>query len=159
VGRESERKFLITDDSWKALATGIKYRQGYLPCGKGIVVRIRTAGDKGFLTIKGKGEGLLRKEYEYEIPLAEAEELLDEFCEKPLIEKYRYRILYRDSVWEIDEFLGENAGLIIAEVEVTNEKDKLPLPPWVGKEVTEDPRYLNINLVRNPYTKWAVTKG
>src|SRR5258705_12220990 len=117
-------------------------------------VRVRTTGDKGFITIKGMSVGATRSEYEYEIPLADAIEMLDRLCERPLIEKTRYRVSNEGLVWEIDEFEGDNRGLIIAEVELKNETQSIELPGWIGQEVTGDPRYFNANLVANPFSQW-----
>jgi CYTH domain-containing protein len=152
MAKEIERKFLIKNDAWRNVR-GIKYRQGYLSSVKERTVRVRTMEDKGYLTIKGIAVGATRMEFEYEIPRKDADRLL-EICEQPLIEKNRYTIEYGGFVWEVDEFFGENTGLIIAEVELASEDQEFPLPDWVGKEVTEDPRYFNSNLGKNPYTHW-----
>lgn len=155
MGVEIERKFLLQDSSWKTKKTvGILYRQGYLKNEQDHCVRIRVAGDKGFITIKGKTIGATRAEYEYEIPLDEAVEILETLCEKPLIEKIRYHVSCCDFVWEIDEFLGENQGLLIAEIELDHENQSFKKPDWLGKEVTSDSRYYNAQLVKTPYTKW-----
>jgi len=154
MGTEIERKFLIKDDSWRSLATGTKYRQGYLNSTKERVVRVRTIDDKGFLTIKGITTGATRVEYEYEIPDAEATAMLDDLCEKPLIEKNRYKIALGGFTWEVDEFFGENQGLIVAEVELETEDQPFEKPVWIGEEVTGDPKYFNSNLIQNPYLKW-----
>lgn len=154
MGIEIERKFLIKSDSWRYEARGLRYLQGYLSRDKERTIRVRTIGDKGFLTIKGISRGLVRTEYEYEIPYDDAREMLRELCEEPLIDKQRYRISYRDLIWEVDEFSGENQGLIFAEVELDDENQSLLKPPWIGKEVTGDPRYFNSNLVKHPFSKW-----
>jgi CYTH domain-containing protein len=154
MAMEIERKFLVEGDAWRQGATGVRYRQGYLCTDKHRTVRVRTAGDKAFLTIKGLSQGASRAEYEYEIPSADADAMLDALCLRPLIEKTRYRIPADDLVWEIDEFEGDNAGLIVAEVELNSADQPVHLPPWVGKEVTDDPRYYNANLVRTPYSAW-----
>ena len=154
MGTEIERKFLIKDDSWRSLATGTKYRQGYLNSTKERVVRVRTIDDKGFLTIKGITTGATRVEYEYEIPDAEATAMLDDLCEKPLIEKNRYKIALGGFTWEVDEFFGENQGLIVAEVELETEDQSFEKPVWIGEEVTGDPKYFNSNLIQNPFLKW-----
>jgi len=154
MGTEIERKFLMKDDSWRSLAKGTKYRQGYLNSTKERVVRVRTIDDKGFLTIKGITTGASRVEYEYEIPDAEATAMLDELCEKPLIEKNRYKIAFGGLTWEVDEFFGENLGLIVAEVELESEDQQFERPGWIGEEVTGDPKYFNSNLIQNPYQKW-----
>lgn len=154
MGKEIERKFLITGDEWRSLANGVMYRQGYLSTVKERTVRVRTVGDRGFLTIKGVTTGVTRAEFEYEIPVGEANEMLDGLCERPLIEKSRFRIEYRGLVWEVDEFRGENQGLVIAEVEIAHEGQRIELPSWVGEEVSGDPRYFNSNLTKNPFTRW-----
>ena len=151
---EIERKFLVQDDSWRSGAQGVLLRQGYLPTqGKG-TVRVRVAGEKAYLTIKGPTKGLVRSEFEYPIPLADATSLLASLCQEPLIEKYRYRIPVGDLVWEVDEFLGANQGLVVAEVELTSPDQPLNLPAWVGQEVSDDPRYRNSNLLQHPFTLW-----
>jgi len=154
MGIEIEKKFLLTGTQWKQLATGTAYRQGYLNSVKERTVRVRTINDQGFLTIKGVSVGATRLEYEYEIPLEDANALLDELCEKPLIEKNRYKVNFSGFTWEIDEFFGENAGLIVAEIELESEEQAFEKPEWVGEEVTGDSRYFNSNLINNPYTKW-----
>lgn len=117
-------------------------------------MRVRTIGNKGYLAIKGITSGASRLEYEYEIPISEANEMLDLVCEKPLIEKKRYRLGYQGLVWEVDEFLGENYGLILAEVELSSENQEFQKPDWLGEEVTGDPKYFNSNLVIQPFSKW-----
>ena len=154
MGREIERKFLTNNEDWKALADGTYYRQGYLSTEKERTVRVRTINDKGFLTIKGITTGFSRVEYEYEIPFAEATEMLDSLCFKPLVEKKRYKIAMAELVWEVDEFKGENDGLVVAEVELTSEEQKFEKPSWIGEEVSGDPRYFNSNLIANPYSTW-----
>lgn len=154
MGKEIERKFLLKGDAWRDLAQGTMYRQGYLNSAKERTVRVRTVGDKAFLTIKGITVGATRAEYEYEIPFADCNALLDNLAEKPLIEKKRYKIKQGEFVWEIDEFFGDNKGLVVAEVELTSEDQAFPKPEWVGDEVTGDPRYFNSNLIKHPFTKW-----
>jgi len=117
-------------------------------------VRVRTAGNKGYLTIKGISVGASRSEYEYDIPLADANQMLDQLCERPLVEKTRYRITHSGLVWEVDEFEGENRGLITAEVELKDEHQPVDIPAWIGQEVTGDARYFNANLVAKPFTRW-----
>ena len=154
MGQEIERKFLVRGDDWRGLATGKTYRQGYLSTVKERTVRVRTIDDKGFLTIKGISRGVSRSEFEYEIPAEEANELLDDLCERPLIEKRRYKIPAGRHTWEVDEFLGENDGLIVAEIELASESEAFERPSWIGEEVSSDPRYFNANLIRNPYKNW-----
>ena len=154
MGKEIERKYLIGNDSWREGASGTTYRQGYLSTVKERTVRVRTINEKGFLTIKGITIGATRMEFEYEIPAAEATEMLDELCEKPIIEKTRYKIPHAGLTWEVDEFVGVNQGLIVAEVELESEDQAIDMPPWAGEEVSGDPRYFNANLIANPYTTW-----
>ena len=151
---EIERKFLLKDDSWRLSAFGKKYYQGYLSSNKERTVRIRTIDNRGYLTIKGIAKGAVRVEYEYEIPAAEAQAMLEDLCEKPLIEKIRYKIKHHGLVWEVDEFYGENQGLIMAEVELDFKDQKFEKPEWVGAEVTGDSKYFNSNLIHHPYSQW-----
>lgn len=150
---EIERKFLVIGNEWRD-APAVFYSQGYLNREKTRTVRVRIAGEQGFLTIKGISQGISRVEFEYEIPLADARELLL-LCEQPLIEKYRRKIPLGGFVWEVDEFLGDNQGLVVAEIELPTEDAIFPTPEWVGEEVTEDARYFNSNLAREPYKHWA----
>jgi adenylate cyclase len=153
MGVEIERKFLVTGTAWKALAAGVHTRQGYLSIARHRTVRVRIAGDRGFLTIKGKTQGLSRAEFEYAIPVEDAAAMLD-LCDKPLIEKTRYRVPFGAHTWEVDEFHGANAGLVVAEVELGSADEEPALPPWVGREVSGDARYYNANLVKRPFTTW-----
>lgn len=155
MATEIERKFLVKSEAWKNLATGTIYRQGYIATKKGTTVRVRLAGNQSYLTIKGKSEGISRAEYEYPIPLEDAQEMLDNLCDRPLIEKTRYKITVGDLVWEVDEFSGENQGLIVAEVELKEANQTISFPEWIGQEVSDDPRYYNANLVQHPYCQWA----
>ncbi len=154
MAKEIERKFLVTGEDWRAMARGTRYRQGYLSTVKERTVRVRTIDDKGFLTVKGISVGATRSEYEYEIPAADADEMLDDLCEKPIIEKNRYKIPMGDVTWEVDEFLGVNDGLIVAEIELLSEEQSFPKPEWIGREVTGDPRYFNANLIARPFSTW-----
>lgn len=156
MSKEIERKFLVNGNAWRTLAQGVLYRQGYLNSAKERTVRVRTAGEKGFLTVKGITNGVTRSEFEYEIPFADANEMLSGLAEKPLIEKRRFKIPAGSLVWEIDEFLGENAGLIVAEIELPDEDAPFERPDWLGREVSNDPRYFNSNLVRHPFSQWQV---
>ncbi len=152
---EIERKFLVKDESWREHASRKLYCQGYLSRQQGRTIRVRRVEDKAFLTIKGKTtQRCLRKEFEYEIPLADGIELLDNLCEKPLIEKYRHLVSYGGMEWEIDEFLGDNYPLIVAEIELESVSQQFAKPQWLGEEVTHDPRYFNSSLVSHPYTDW-----
>ena len=150
---EIERKFLVKEGAWRN-EKGTKYRQGYLNSAKERTVRVRIIDGKGYLTIKGISRGAVREEYEYDIPMAEAEAMLNNLCEKPLIEKLRYKIKFQGLVWEVDEFFGENQGLIVAEVELESEDQTVNIPEWVGEEVTGDPKYFNANLIHHPYSRW-----
>ncbi|WP_036301968.1 CYTH domain-containing protein [Methylotenera sp. L2L1] len=150
---EIERKFLVIGNEWQ-LAAGVKFSQGYLNRDKNRTVRVRVAGEQGFLTIKGATHGATRTEFEYEIPLADAESLLD-LCERPIIQKIRRICDYKGFKWEVDEFQGENSGLVVAEIELQSETQSFEKPSWIGKEVTDDPRYYNSNLAQHPYTTWV----
>ena len=154
MGKEIERKFLLKSDAWRALARGTMYRQGYLNSAKERTVRIRTVGDKAFLTIKGITVGATRAEYEYSIPFDDCNAMLDSLAEKPLIEKKRYKIAIGALTWEIDEFFGDNQGLVVTEVELTSEDQVFDKPAWVGEEVSGDPRYFNSNLIKHPFSNW-----
>ncbi len=154
MGIEIERKFLVTGDEWRQSACGTRYCQGYLSTTKERTVRVRTVAEKGFLTIKGITTGASRAEFEYEIPFADAENMLTNLCEKPLIEKTRFKISFAGQLWEVDEFSGNNAGLIVAEIELAREDQQIELPSWVGQEVTGDPKYYNASLVKNPFKSW-----
>jgi|WetSurMetagenome_2_1015567.scaffolds.fasta_scaffold149299_2 adenylate cyclase len=149
--KEIERKFLVDKPLWEALAKpeGIPVRQGYLSTSPQCNIRVRVYGDKGFITIKGKASGISREEFEYEIPKADAEEILRTFT-PPQTAKVRYLIPYRSHTWEVDVFIEENEGLIVAEIELGSEEESFVRPDWTGREVTEDPRYLNSNLAKNP---------
>lgn len=152
---ETERKFLVKGEEWRSLSTGTVYRQGYIATKKGTTVRVRLVGNQGYLTIKGITQGISRAEYEYPIPAEDAQEMLNTLCEPPLIEKTRYKIVIAGLIWEIDEFAGENQGLIMAEVELTDANQVIELPDWIGKEVSDDLRYYNVNLVQHPYSQWS----
>ncbi len=154
MGVEIERKFLVSSDAWRQLGEATLLRQGYLCADPERTVRVRIEGEQGVLTIKSKNEGASRGEWEYPIPLADAEELLDRLCERPLVEKYRRRIDHAGFTWEVDEFLGENAGLVVAEIELPAEDTVFDLPGWIGREVTGERRYYNSSLIRLPYSKW-----
>jgi len=154
MGQEIERKFLVTSDTWRADDAGLFCRQGYLASGTDVTVRIRVLGDKGFITIKGPTKGIVRAEYEYSIPVVDANELLDHLCPKPLIEKYRHYREHGGHKWEVDEFVGENQGLIITEIELQSAEQVVELPSWVGRDVSDDSRYYNVNLAVKPYALW-----
>lgn len=147
---EIERKFLVINDDYKKGITGTLYKQGYLSTNPQRIVRVRSLGNQGFLTIKGPSHNATCLEFEYPIPFDDANSLFS-LCEKPLIEKYRYLVPFAGMTWEVDEFLGENKGLVVAEIELKDVNQIFELPPWVGKEVTSDPRYYNARLVHSPF--------
>lgn len=149
---EIERKFLVRGDEWRDIE-GLVFRQGYLNTARERTVRVRVEGQNAKLTVKGINRGAVRKEFEYDIPLEDAEELLS-LCEQPLIEKVRRRIEYGGLVWEVDEFFGENEGLVLAEVELEAERQAMNKPAWIAEEVTHDPRFYNTNLVNHPFREW-----
>ena len=150
---EIERKFLVKSEAWRGLAEGVRFRQGYLqthPC----TVRVRTEGERGVLTIKGQTRGFSREEFEYEIPRGDADRMLDTLALPSLIDKIRYKIPYQGFVWEVDEFLGDNAGLVVAEIELSDEGQAFERPGWIGEEVTGDRRYANSALASRPFCMW-----
>jgi len=151
--KEIERKFLVRKDLWYALhkPLGEDLIQGYLFASPEKTVRIRASGASGFITIKGPAVNATRDEYEYPIPRPDAIELLDKFAGSR-IDKVRYRVLHEGKTWEIDEFFGENEGLIIAEIELSSPEEHFEKPPWIGEEVTEDHRYSNSWLAEHPFT-------
>ena len=153
---EIERKFLLHSDEWRAQASSrVLMRQGYLASGGRSSIRVRVAGDLAWLNLKAKRSGMTRLEYEYPIPRAEADEMLNELGEGPLVEKYRHEVTVGHHVWEIDEFVGDNAGLIVAEIELGSEDEAFDAPPWLGIEVTSDERYYNFNLAKHPFRRWT----
>lgn len=154
MGVEIERKFLLAGDAWRALGTPVLLRQGYLSSKRERVVRVRIEGEQAMLTIKGASVGASRGEWEYPIPMQDAEEFLGQLCEQPIIEKYRRRIDFGGMVWEVDEFLGVNAGLVVAEIELTSEDQPFDKPDWIAAEVTDDARYFNANLIAHPFSRW-----
>ena len=152
---EIERKFLIRNDSWKpSVDHSTVIRQGYLAPLSKASIRVRIDGDRANINIKSATLGIHRMEYEYPIPMDEAIEMLDQLCERPQIEKTRHRIKLGKHVWEIDEFAGDNAGLVMAEIELGSEDEDFDRPDWLGEEVTDDKRYYNVNMVRHPYKDW-----
>ena len=156
MGVEIERKFLVVDDSWHAAASaGMRYRQGYLSTDPGSSVRVRVCGDRAWLNIKGATVGVTRREYEYEIPSADAHAILGELCVKPVIEKTRFIVEHDGRAWEIDVFEGDNAGLVVAELELESAGDAFTLPAWAGKDVSDDVRYYNQRLAEHPYSSWT----
>lgn len=154
MGTEIERKYLVKPMDWGSMAEGVPCRQGYLLSGSAVTVRVRVAGSRAFLTVKGPEADSLRTEFEYAVPVSEAIQMLIELCEKPIIEKTRYKIPFGGHIWEVDVFHGDNEGLVVAEVELESPDEQVQLPPWVTDEVTGDPRYYNVSLVKGPFRDW-----
>ncbi len=154
MGKEVERKFLVDLAAWKPLDAGTYYKQGYLNSQKERVVRVRIAGTRAMLTIKGPNKGITRSEFEYPIPVDDAAILLDSLCEQPVIEKHRHKEVHGGKTWEIDVFHGENEGLVVAEIELGSEDESFEKPTFIAAEVSSDPRYFNSNLLKNPYSSW-----
>jgi len=155
MGTEIERKFLVANNSWRSdIESQVHLMQGYLADGDRATVRVRVAGDAAYLTIKGPTLGITRSEYEYPIPVADAQAMLRELAAYPTIDKMRYRVRCDQHRWELDVFAGENMGLVLAELELGHEQEAFERPAWAGEEVSGDPRYYNVNLARNPYRSW-----
>jgi adenylate cyclase len=153
---EIERKFLVTGDGWRAqVARSERFRQGYLATTGSCSIRVRVGGASGWIGVKGRVVGMSRAEYEYEIPPAEANEILDTMCDGGSVEKHRHWIEIGGREWEVDEFLGANAGLVVAELEIESEQAEFARPPWLGREVTDDVRYYNASLAQRPWSSWA----
>ena len=156
MSREIERKFLVKRELWHPAPRSGEYcLQGYLSTDPERVVRVRAFGDEAFLTVKGRQHGITRAEFEYAIPRPDAEAMLTQLCLQPLVEKIRVHETFEGHVWDVDEFLGANRGLLVAEIELPSADAPFTLPPWVGEEVSNDPRYLNVNLARVPFTQWS----
>jgi adenylate cyclase len=155
MGVEIERKFLVDQSKWSQInkPEGVVFKQGYIANSSEATIRIRIAGDKAFLTIKGITSGISRKEYEYEIPVADADEMLKNFASS-WVEKKRHFINHGNHIWEVDEFSGDNNGLLMAEIELNDENERFELPDWLIEEVTGDSRYFNSNLSVAPFSKW-----
>lgn len=152
---EIERKFLVKSDAWRTQASSRELlRQGYLQSDVAASIRVRTAGENAWLNIKAKRSGMTRLEFEYPIPRQDADEILDELCKGPRVEKYRHEIRLGAHTWEVDEFLGDNQGLVVAEIELSDESESFERPDWLGDEVTHDERYYNFNLAQRPYGEW-----
>jgi len=152
---EIERKFLLSSDKWRdEVIRSSRIRQGYMGKIDKASVRIRVQGDKANINIKSATLDIRRMEYEYEIPLSEAEEMLDQLCNQPQIDKTRFIVEQGKHTWEIDEFYGDNQGLLVAEVELGSEDEEIFKPDWLGEEVTADPRYYNVSLIKHPFNKW-----
>jgi adenylate cyclase len=152
---EIERKFLVKKDSWRShVESEARIMQGYLANNATATVRVRVKGAAAFLTIKGAGTGISRSEYEYPIPVEDAQAMLRDLAVFPPIDKVRYRVRSGRHIWDLDIFAGENAGLVMAEVELATVDEAFERPDWLGEEVSGDPRYFNVNLARNPYKRW-----
>ena len=154
MGIEIERKYLVVGRGWRTAARSVQCRQGYLTPGPPCAVRVRIIDGRAYITIKSATRGIKREEFEYPIPVEDAEAMLERLCVGHAIEKRRHYVEHRGATWEIDEFEGVNAGLVVAEIELEHEDQPVELPDWVGEEVSDDPRYLNANLSREPYTEW-----
>ncbi|WP_159726414.1 CYTH domain-containing protein [Methylosinus sp. Ce-a6] len=154
MGVEIERKFLVQRELWRPRDDGVAYRQGYLSRAEERVVRVRIAGGAAFLTIKGRASNVSRFEFEYPIPVEDAEVMLDRLCERPLIEKTRYEETFGGHIWTVDVFQGQNGGLILAEIELGSEEEVFDRPGWLGREVSDDPRYFNSELSKRPFGYW-----
>lgn len=150
---EIERKFLVLGETWKASGPGEFISQGYLNRDPARTVRVRIKGEQAWLTIKGRSEGVARAEFEYPVPVADARELLA-LCEGPRVEKIRREIRHAGMLWEVDEFLGDNAGLVVAEIELSDADQAFERPDWLGEEVSQDPRYFNSQLAQRPFKSW-----
>jgi adenylate cyclase len=156
MGIEVERKFLVSDESWRDdVTSSTRIVQGYIAQTDSATVRVRVKGDSGFLTIKGLSVGLSRSEFEYEIPVADALAMLEELAQGPVIDKVRHLVTVGAHVWEVDVFAGDNAPLVMAEVELADSAQAFVRPDWAGVEVSDDQRYFNVNLARSPYSTWA----
>jgi len=152
---EIERKFLVRGDAWRAAARSRSLlRQGYLANTARASIRVRLDGEQGWLSVKAMTPGRARAEYEAPIAAVDAQDMLARLCESPLIEKWRHIVPHDGNRWEIDEFLGDNAGLVIAELELDSEQQEFALPEWLGREVTEEPRYYNFRLAQQPFGRW-----
>ena len=152
--KEIERKFIVLDQSYKNLGNYKYCIQGYIPSNNEPLIRVRIIGNKSYLTIKSDVNGITRLEYEYEIPIQDAKDLLELYCQESIVEKNRYIISYKSTIWEVDEFLGGNKGLVVAEVELTSEDQEYDSPEWIGEEVSTDKKYYNYNLAHHPFQKW-----
>ena len=157
---EIERKFLLVDESWRSAAdAGTRMLQGYLSNSEKSSIRVRISGDVAHLNIKSAEPGCVRREYEYPIPVSDAEELLADLCHEALIEKIRYKVNFSGFIWEIDVFSGDNLGLVVAEIELDDLEQKFPRPPWIGREVSDEIRYYNSHLISYPFRLWSSTEN
>jgi len=158
LAKEIERKFLVTSKDFLHNLEPTFYQQGYIPTCDNTTVRLRVIGDKAFLTIKGENQGITRLEFEYEIPLEDAKQMMNAVCSKPMIEKFRYICQVGNTRWEVDRFVGDNDGLVVAEVELNSESQEFDHPDWLGREVSGDAKYYNSQLVKHPYSKWTTAE-
>ena len=156
---EIERKFLVRSGAWRGAGEGTRYRQGYVVNSEGRTVRVRLSDGEAWLTIKGLRIGLTRPEFEYAIPVNDAEEMLATLCGGSLVEKTRYKVVVGRHVWEVDEFHGDNAGLVLAEIELEHEAETFERPEWLGEEVSDDPRYYSGRLAKEPFSSWGRRSG
>jgi len=155
MGVEIERKYLVEGDSWRGqIVSATRIVQGYLARGD-VTVRARIRGDRAYLTVKGRSQGIARSEFEYEIPVADAETMLAELADGPVVEKTRNLVEVGGHTWELDVFAGANEGLVMAEIELADADEQFDLPQWAGAEVSDDPRYYNVNLAREPFSQWG----
>ena len=154
MASEIERKYLVRGDEFKAGITPVVIRQGFISTDKDSMIRVRIFGNQGFLSVKSSSADISRTEFEYEIPVLDAQEMLDTFCIEKSIEKFRYILDYEGHTWEVDVFMKENTGLVLAEIELESEDEDFQKPTWLGEEVTGNPRYYNVNLMQNPYSSW-----
>ncbi len=158
MGTEIERKFLVTGEGWRVGAMAVSCRQGYLAVGPPVAVRVRIMGGEATLNVKRATLDVVRSEFEYRIPLKDAEDMLNGLCEGYVIEKVRHRVAFGGKTWEVDVFGGANAGLVVAEIELDRADERFERPPWLGPEVSGDARYLNTSLSRRPYRLWPENK-
>jgi adenylate cyclase len=156
MGVEIERKFLVADTAFLSGLAGERLQQAYIAVTEHATVRVRIGGDRAWLTLKGRSEGIRRREFEYEIPLTHAAVCIAELSSGPIVDKTRYRVAHRAHVWEVDVFHGENEGLVIAEIELSHDDEVFECPAWLGAEVSGDPRYYNSSLASRPYRSWNV---
>lgn len=156
MATEIERKFLVTNDRWRdAVVRSAVYRQGYLESNPRVSIRVRIEDDQARLNIKSGTLGIERLEYEYPLPLADAEEMLDRLADGPLVEKTRHFVEHQGHTWEIDVFAGDNQGLVVAEIELSSPDEAFARPDWLGAEVSHEKRYYNVMLTRHPYRDWT----
>ncbi|WMW78989.1 CYTH domain-containing protein [Undibacterium cyanobacteriorum] len=154
MGLEIERKFLVKNDAWRGLVTPVVMCQAYISADPERIVRVRIEDEQARLTVKGKASGISRAEWEYSIPVEDARRMLESVCTPQQIIKHRYRIPYAGFTWEVDEFFGANQGLVVAEIELASEDQVFEKPDWIGEEVSHDFRYVNANLLKQPYSSW-----